>query len=130
MSAADIRAMQARGVREVIVERKAGVTATEEAKLRAHAGVSHVGPGPLANTEIDRAPAGRLADVVATLARDPQVKYAETNGEVHANSTPNDPYFGLQRGLSNTGQLVLGTSGTPATTSAPELPGSTRRERG
>ncbi len=113
MSAADISAMQAQGVREVIVERKAGLTAAEQATLRAQAGVSYVGPGPLPNTEIDRAPADRLAAVVATLARDHQVQYAEPNGEVHATSTPNDPYFGLQWGLSNAGQSVLGTSGTP-----------------
>ena len=113
MSAADIHAMQAQGVREVIVERKAGVTAAERAKLRARAGVSYAGRGPLPNTEIDRAPAGRLEAVVATLARDPQVQYAEPNGEVHTTSTPNDPYVGLQWGLSNTGQSVLGTSGTP-----------------
>ena len=105
--------MQAQGVREVIVERKAGVSAAEQARLRAQAGVSYVGPGPLPNTEIDRAPAGRLAAVVAALARDPQVQYAEPNGEVHAASTPNDPYFGLQWALSNTGQSVLSTSGTP-----------------
>ena len=61
MSAADVRSMQAQGVREVIVERKAGVSASEQASLRAQAGVSYVGPGPLPNTEIDRAPAGRLA---------------------------------------------------------------------
>ncbi len=113
MSAADIRAMQVRGVREVIVARKPGVTAAEQARLRARAGVSYAGRGPLPNTEIDRASAGRLGAVVATLARDPQVQYAEPNGEVHATSTPNDPYVGLQWGLSNTGQSVLGTSGTP-----------------
>ena len=40
MSAADVRAMQAQGVREVVVERRAGVSAAEQAKLRAEAGVS------------------------------------------------------------------------------------------
>ena len=76
MSAAHIRAIQAQGVGEIIVEREAGVAAAEQATLRARAGASYVGPGPLPNTEIDRAPAGRLAAVVATLARDPQVRYA------------------------------------------------------
>ena len=113
MSAADVRAMQAQGVREVIVERKAGLSAAEQSGLRAQAGVSYVGPGPFPNTEIDLAPAGRLAAVVAALGRDPQVQYAEPNGEVHTASTPNDPYFGLQWALSNTGQSVLSTSGTP-----------------
>ena len=113
MSAADIHALQAQGVREVIVERKADVSAAEQATLRAQAGVSYMGPGPLPNTEIDLAPPGQLAAVVATLARDPQVQYAEPNAEVHAASTPNDPYFSQQWALSNTGQFVSISSGTP-----------------
>ena len=59
MSAADVRAVQAQGIREVIVERKAGVTAAGQSGLRARAGVSYVRPGPLPNTEIDRAPPTR-----------------------------------------------------------------------
>src|SRR5436305_6311643 len=112
-SVADIRAMPAQAVREVIVERKARVTEADQAKLRAQAGVSYVGPGPLPNTEVDRAPAGGLTAAVGSLERDPEVQYAEPNGEVQATSTPNDPYFGLQWGLSNAGQSVLGTSGSP-----------------
>jgi subtilisin family serine protease len=66
----------------------------------------------LPGTEIDRAPAGGLAAAVAALGHDSQVRYAEPNGEVHAASAPNDPGFSQQWGLSNTGQTVLGTSGT------------------
>jgi subtilisin family serine protease len=112
MSAADVRAMQAQGVREVIVERKAGVSAAEQAELRAQAGVSYVRPGPLPNTEVDQAPAGGLAAAVATLERNSQVQYAEPNAEMEATSVPNDPLFWAQWGLSNTGQSVNGTSGT------------------
>jgi subtilisin family serine protease len=113
MSAAQVRSMQGQGVREIVVDRKPGVTAGQQAALRAAAGVSYVGPGPLPGTEIDRAPAGRLAAAVAALGHDPQVRYAEPNGEVHAASVPNDTYFGLQWALSNTGQTVLGARGTP-----------------
>ena len=112
MSAAQVRTMQAQGVREIVVERQTGVSAADQAKLRARAGVSYVGPGPLPNTEVDRAAAGRLATAVAALARDPEVEYAEPNGEVRAASTPNDPFFTQQWALSNTGQSVSGTSGT------------------
>jgi thermitase len=112
MSAADVRTMQAQGVREVIVERHAGVSAADQARLRTAAGVRYVGPGPLPNTEIDRAPTGRLTTAVAALTRDPQVRYAEPNGEVHAASVPNDPGFSQQWALSNTGQFVFDTSGT------------------
>jgi subtilisin family serine protease len=112
MSAAQVRTMQAQGVREIVVERQAGVSAADQADLRAQAGVSYVEPGPLPNTEVDQAPAGRLASAVAALTRDPQVEYAEPNGEVRAASTPNDPFFTQEWALSNTGQSVGGTSGT------------------
>lgn len=104
--------MQGQGVREIVVDRQAGVSAAQQAALRAGAGVTYVGPGPLPGTEIDRAPAGGLAAAVAALAHDPQVRYAEPNGEVHAAGAPNDPWFGQQWGLSNTGQSVNGTRGT------------------
>jgi subtilisin family serine protease len=113
MSAAQVRSMQAQGVREIIVDRNPGVSAAQQAALRARAGVLYVGPGPLPGTEIDRAAGGGLAAAVAALGHDPQVRYAEPNGEVHAASVPNDAYFGYQWALSNTGQSVLGARGTP-----------------
>ncbi|MGN6869420.1 MAG: S8 family peptidase [Solirubrobacteraceae bacterium] len=112
MSASQVRSMQGQGVREIIVDRNPGVSAAQQAALRARAGISYVGPGPLPDTEIDRAAAGGLAAAVAALGRDPDVRYAEPNGEVHVAGVPNDPGFGLQWGLSNTGQSVLGTGGT------------------
>jgi len=111
MSAADIASMQAQGVREIIVQRAPGVSAAEQAAIRAQAGVSYAGPGPLPNTELDRAPAGRLATAVRTLEGEAHVSYAEPDGEVHATSTPDDPYFSQQWALQNTGQSVLGYSG-------------------
>ncbi len=113
MSAAQVRSMQGQGVREIIVDRKPGLSGAQQAALRSQAGVSYVGPGPLPGTEVDRAPAGGLAAAVAALGHDSQVRYAEPNGEVHAAGVPNDPGFSQQWGLSNTGQSVLGTSGTP-----------------
>jgi subtilisin family serine protease len=113
MSAAQVRSIQAEGVREIIVKRQPNLSAAQQSALRAQAGITYVGPGPLPNTEVDQAPAGDLATAVASLKHDPAVQYAEPNGEVSAASTPNDPYFGLQWALSNTGQPVLGTGGTP-----------------
>ncbi len=112
MPAAQIRSIQAQGVREIVLKRDPGLSATEEAKLRAQAGISYVGPGPLPNTEVDRASAGGLAAAVAALRSDPQIQYAEPNGEVHAASVPDDPGFSYQWALSNTGQSVNGTRGT------------------
>lgn len=104
--------MQAQGVREIILERTPGTSAAEQAAIRAQAGVTYAGPGPLPGTEIDRAPAGQLAVAVTKLEHDANVQYAEPNGEVHAASAPNDPYLGQQWALQNTGQSVDGTAGT------------------
>lgn len=112
MSAAQIRAAQAQGVREIIVQRAPGVSAGQQAAVRAQAGVSYAGPGPLPNTELDSAPAGQLASAVARLEQESAVQYAEPDGTVQAASTPNDPYFSQQWALANTGQSVDGVSGT------------------
>jgi subtilisin family serine protease len=113
MSTREIRAIQAQGVREIIVKRDPGLSATQQAAVRSQAGISYVGPGPLPNTEVDRAPTGRLAAAVAALRQDPQVQYAEPNGQMHATAIPNDAYFSYQWALENTGQYVWDTSGTP-----------------
>ncbi|HUA44949.1 MAG TPA: S8 family peptidase [Solirubrobacteraceae bacterium] len=112
MSAADVRSMQTQGVREIVVKRAPGVSAAQQAAIRAQAGVRYAGPGPLPGTELDQAPAGQLAAAVGKLERDSQVQYAEPNGVVHATSTPNDPYFSQQWALQNTGQSVNGDGGT------------------
>ena len=112
MSAAQVRSMQAQGVREIVLDRRPGVSAEQLDALRAQAGVTYLGPGPLPGTELDRAPAGALATAVSRLASEPQIAYAEPDGEVHATATPDDPYFSQQWALQNSGQSVLGASGT------------------
>ena len=112
MSAAQVRSFQAQGVREIIVRRSPGLSEAEQAAIRAQAGVTYAGPGPLPNTELDRAPAGQLAAAVTKLERASQVQYAEPDGTVHATSIPNDPYFSQQWALLNGGQSVDGHSGT------------------
>jgi subtilisin family serine protease len=115
MSAAQVRSMQAQGVREIVLDRRPGVSAAQLDELRAQAGVTYLGPGPLPGTELDRAPVGALATAVSRLASDPLLAYAEPDGEVHATATPNDPYFSQQWALQNTGQRVDGTSDTSGT---------------
>jgi subtilisin family serine protease len=112
ISAGQIRAMQADGVREIVLDRLPGVSAAQMANLRAEAGVTYLGPGPLPGTELDRAPAGALASSVAQLERAPLLVYAQPDGEVQAAGAPNDPYFSEQWALQNTGQSVDGTGGT------------------
>jgi subtilisin family serine protease/regulation of enolase protein 1 (concanavalin A-like superfamily) len=55
----------------------------------------------------------RVADLLATVGRHPQVEYVEPDYLVHIVETPNDPAFADQWGLNNTGQTVNGTTGTP-----------------
>ncbi|HTU87220.1 MAG TPA: S8 family peptidase [Solirubrobacteraceae bacterium] len=111
MSTAQVRSMQAQGVREIVLDRRPGVSAAQMAQLRAQAGVTYLGPGPLPGTELDRA-AGQLTAAVAVLEREPQLAYAQPDGEVQATAAPNDPYFPEQWALQNTGQTVNGASGT------------------
>jgi subtilisin family serine protease len=46
-------------------------------------------------------------------AAQPGVLYAEPDQLIDYRATPNDPYFGRQWALHNTGQSVVATSGTP-----------------
>ena len=115
MSAAQVRSMQAQGVREIVLDRRPGVSAEQLDALRAQAGVTYLGPGPLPGTELDRAPAGALATAVSRLASEPQIAYAEPDGEVHATATPDDPYFSQQWALAElraAGRRISDTSGT------------------
>jgi hypothetical protein len=50
--------------------------------------------------------------VIDRLRRYRSVRYAEPDYVLEASGVPNDPSFGLQWGLQNTGQSVGGTSGT------------------
>jgi subtilisin family serine protease len=53
---------------------------------------------------------GSIPDAIARVK--PFVKYAEPDYAVHITNTPNDPSFGLEFGLKNTGQTVNGDPGT------------------
>src|SRR4051812_30119617 len=66
-----------------------------------------------AGTAILRVRAGGVMAAVAALRRRPEVAYAEPDFLLRASATPTDPAFGLQWGLSNTGQSVAGAAGTP-----------------
>lgn len=60
-----------------------------------------------------RLPSGASVDAaVRRLERRAGVAYAEPNFVVHAATLPNDPLFGRQWALRNTGQLVEGVAGT------------------
>jgi thermitase len=58
-------------------------------------------------------PRGDVPSVIRRLKRDPAVRYAEPDYVMQASGVPNDPRFGLQWGIQNTGQSVNGAAGTP-----------------
>ena len=70
-----------------------------------------------------------VGEAVTEMSADPSVEFAEPNYIYHAESVPNDPFFGQEWGLNNTGQTVsvpgvlspTNTAGTPdADIDAPE----------
>ena len=52
-----------------------------------------------------------VAESIARLADDPRIEYIEPNYLFWPTAVPNDPNFGLQWGLRNTGQTVNGQAG-------------------
>lgn len=56
---------------------------------------------------------GRVLSAIAALKSHREVRYAEPNYIVYADTLPNDPSFGQQWALRNTGQSIQGTDGTP-----------------
>jgi thermitase len=96
---------------EIIVKREAGLTAAERADVRAGAGVRFERTLPLGDVEVVSAAPGDRADALADLRSDPDVVWAEPNRERRA--AARDPWFPSEWGLENTGQTVLGITGTP-----------------
>ena len=99
------------GVRDIIVIREPGLSAGERADVRSDAGVQHVRMMRLADTEVVRAPAGRLTEALDALNADPDVRVAEPDAPVRA--LTNDPGWGDLWGLENTGQTLFGVVGNP-----------------
>lgn len=97
------------GVRDIIVIREPGLTASERTDLRADADVAHVRMMRLADTEVVRARAGDLTDALDALNADPDVVLAEPDVPVRA--ATNDPHWGVLWGLENTGQNVNDETG-------------------
>ncbi len=104
LSTAALERLDDQGVHDIVVRREPGLTAAQRGDLRSDAGVTHVDTMRIPDSEVVHAPDGQLADAIAQLNADPGVEYAEPNLPVHA--TTSDPYWDIQWGLQNTGQLV------------------------
>ncbi|MEX2621618.1 MAG: S8 family serine peptidase [Egibacteraceae bacterium] len=98
---------------EVIVRWRAGASASARSGARAQHGLVATGSAPRTGVEFHRITNGRAPDAVARgLQRDGRVEHAEPNSVLRALADPpNDPAFGSQWGLHNTGQTIEANPG-------------------
>jgi subtilisin family serine protease len=99
---------------EILMKFKPGVTEIDKAAVRGMFGAVLVDVIRVIRVERWRLPAA--ADTLETVARLvalPQVDYAEPNYRYDLEQMPDDPDFGLQWYLHNTGQTVHGRTGAP-----------------
>lgn len=107
---------------ELIVRFVAAADASDRVAARAEANVDFERALPLQGVQLVRAEPGQsVPEAEAELERSADVVYAEPNFIREAQAVPNDPSFSKLYGLNNSGQSVMGFSGTPdADIDAPE----------
>ena len=112
-STTPVRQRDAREPERVIVKYRAGVSGAERSALRAANRVRAIHGVGLVRTEVVRPTDGRsVAETVAALRRDPRVEYAVPDYYRRVASNPwEEPLFGEQWGLHNTGQEIDGWQG-------------------
>jgi subtilisin family serine protease len=100
---------------EVVVGYKPGTSSATVRAARASVRGALRASVRRARTEVLALPKdATVATAIASLRADPSVAFAEPNYIRHLTLTPNDPLFGDEWGLSNTGQLDSdGNAGTP-----------------
>lgn len=111
---------------EILVRFKSGVPRSRMGAIHAKHGATVKRDHPKLRFETVTIPGGTsVEELIRAYRGEPDVAVAEPNYLVHALSLPNDPSFGLQWALDNTGQ----TTGTPdADVDAPEAWAVTRGE--
>ena len=115
-SGAELQRLEDQGLRQIVVAREPGLSATARAEVRADAGVAHVANLLVPDTEVVRAEPGRLVEAIHALEAEPGVRYAEPDADAHAfaddpeaNALVTDPMWPDLWALRNTGQF----GGTP-----------------
>ena len=108
---------------QIVVGFRSGVDASDRAATRSAADVSAERNLLVPGAQLVKVEHGQnVQEAITELEQRPDVRYAEPNWIYHATATtPNDPRFGNQWGLNNTGQTVNGAAGTAdADIDAPE----------
>ncbi len=99
---------------QVIVKFRPGLPAGERADALRDRGAAQARRLPGGSAVVARLQSGEpVLSAVRAFRRDPRVAWSEPNVVRRGGALPNDPYFGRQWGLRNTGQAVEGTTGTP-----------------
>ncbi len=99
---------------QVIVKFRPGLPAGERADALRDRGAAQARRLPAGSAVVARLQSGEpVLSAVRAFRRDPRVAWSEPNVVRRGGALPNDPYFGRQWGLRNTGQAVEGTAGTP-----------------
>jgi subtilisin family serine protease len=106
--ASETAALEAAGVRDIIVRRDPGLSADRRRAVRAAVDGRLVETTRLPDTEVIRVGAGELTEALAELAARPDVRFAEPDAPVAAFA--DDPYWSTLWGLQNTGRVFTGES--------------------
>ncbi len=98
---------------ELLVKFKSGVVAASSSKTNRAVGAASLRRfSVVPNLEHVKLPAGlSVQDAIKQYMNDPTVEYAEPNYLKRASMKADDPYFGQQWALLNTGQAIEGISG-------------------
>ena len=97
---------------QVIVKFRVGLDPAERTDALHDHGADLQHRLPVARTIVAAIPPNEdVQDAVGELESDPRVASAEPDAYVHAGAVPNDPLFGTQWSMRNTGQAVQGTAG-------------------
>jgi hypothetical protein len=106
---------------ELLVGFQSNVTPGQRQKILKDAGLVEKKSWSKIHGALAHTASGDVSAAIAKLQQDPRVRYAEPNYVIEADALPNDPAFGNDWGLNNTGQTINGSPGTPgADIGAPE----------
>ncbi len=98
---------------ELIVRFEADATAAERAAARREAGVRSLHPLGSSDTQLLAVREGSTDAALRDLDSNPDVSLVSRNWLRRPSAIPDDPFFDELWGLHNTGQSVLGVTGTP-----------------